>query len=95
MIDAAIDVGNGPTNECVQVAAGAGKYTSATCETEAGAGKGEFDKEPVKLVNELPAGLQAVTASIVSDGQHGERQVGGDLLAARTRARWNARSKAR
>ena len=85
VIDTAIDVGNGPTNECVQVAAGAGKYTSATCETEAGAGKGEFDKEPVRLVDELPAGLRAVAASIITDGQHGDDRSAGScsVLAPR------------
>jgi hypothetical protein len=77
IIDTTIDLGNGPTDECVHVAPGAGKFASSTCETELGAGKGEFEKEPVIVVDELPAGLQAVSASVIADAQQGDNVTAG------------------
>jgi hypothetical protein len=51
------NLGDGPSRECVEVAEGAGKFTDRGCET---AGRGEFEKEPVRVVDTLPEGLQAV-----------------------------------
>jgi hypothetical protein len=58
MVASAVNVGDAGTSECVAVAAGTGKY-NAGCTVEE-PGMGEFEKEPVTIIDKLPAGLKAV-----------------------------------
>jgi len=78
VVASVINMGNVPTSEpCVKVPPLAGSFTSESCEGEPAPGTGEYEKQPVRIVDRLPAGVEAVGV----EGVREEEKAGkGELL---------------
>ncbi len=60
IVASAFNLGDGPARECVRVVGAAGKFKDAGCTEAAVAGHEEYEREPLVMVDRLPAGLRAV-----------------------------------
>jgi hypothetical protein len=57
-----LNVGDAPAAECVKVATGSGKYNEGCTSKASPPGSGGFEKEPpVRIVDRLPAGVEALS----------------------------------